>query len=138
MIAPASAGLRQVDEHVLTAPLMQNIPCAHSINAGCAARTQGSKDTFSVLAAASPVLGACARRALMGLLGVWNISYLDLNVRAVLPYSQALGRFPAHIQQLDMESNGKGVSIDGQPLPYSLSLSRSLSRSRALSRSLSL
>ena len=53
----------------------------------------------------------------MGLLGVWNISYLDLNVRAVLPYSQALGRFPAHIQQLDMESNGKGVSIDGQPLP---------------------
>ena len=54
----------------------------------------------------------------MGLLGVWNISYLDLNVRAVLPYSQALARFPAHIQQLDMESNGKGVSIDGQSLPY--------------------
>ena len=52
---------------------------------------------------------------LLGTLGVWNISFLDIAVRAVLPYSQALSRFPAHIQQVDMESNGKGVSAAGWP-----------------------
>ncbi len=46
---------------------------------------------------------------LMGLLGVWNINGLDLPTLAVLPYDGRLKRFPAYLQQLDMESNGKSV-----------------------------
>jgi glucose-6-phosphate isomerase len=53
--------------------------------------------------------------ALMGLLGVWNINFLDLPTLAVLPYVDRLGRFPAYLQQLDMESNGKSVRLDGSP-----------------------
>lgn len=71
------AGARDIDQHVISAPLAQNIPC------------------------------------LLGLLAVWNVSFLDIANRAVLPYSQALSRFPAHIQQVDMESNGKRVSSAG-------------------------
>jgi glucose-6-phosphate isomerase len=55
---------------------------------------------------------------LMGLLGVWNATFLGHASRALLPYSQALLRFPAHIQQVDMESNGKRVSISGETLPF--------------------
>ena len=55
--------------------------------------------------------------ALLALLGVWNRSYLGYPARALLPYCQALHRFPAHIQQVDMESNGKRVGLDGAPLP---------------------
>ncbi|KAJ1415987.1 glucose-6-phosphate isomerase [Ochromonadaceae sp. CCMP2298] len=55
---------------------------------------------------------------LLGLIGVWNSSFMGHNARAILPYAQALVRFAAHIQQVDMESNGKRVSIDGTPLPY--------------------
>ena len=55
---------------------------------------------------------------IMGLLGVWNSTFLGYACRAILPYSQALLRFPAHIQQLDMESNGKRVAMDGSSLPY--------------------
>jgi len=51
---------------------------------------------------------------IMGLLSVWNTSLLGHEGCAVLPYCQALVRFVAHIQQLDMESNGKGVQMDGQ------------------------
>ena len=51
--------------------------------------------------------------ALMGLLGVWNINFLRLPTLAVLPYDDRLARFAAYLQQLDMESNGKGVRIDG-------------------------
>jgi len=57
--------------------------------------------------------------ALMGLLGIWNINFLDLPTLAVLPYDGRLGRFPAYLQQLDMESNGKSVSLTGQPLGHS-------------------
>ena len=57
--------------------------------------------------------------ALMGLLGVWNINFLDLPTLAVLPYDGRLGRFPAYLQQLDMESNGKSVNLAGQPLGHS-------------------
>eukprot|EP00922_Rhytidocystis_sp_ex-Travisia-forbesii_P039048 GHVS01058145.1.p1 GENE.GHVS01058145.1~~GHVS01058145.1.p1 ORF type:complete len:569 (-),score=97.22 GHVS01058145.1:532-2238(-) len=53
---------------------------------------------------------------LMGLLSVWNSTYLDYSAVAVLPYCQALTRFAAHIQQLTMESNGKGVMLDGRAL----------------------
>lgn len=55
---------------------------------------------------------------LMGLIGVWNSTFLNHGVRAILPYSQALLRFPAHIQQVDMESNGKRVTLDGTELPF--------------------
>ena len=55
---------------------------------------------------------------LMGLLGVWNMSFLGYNTRATLPYAEALLKFPAHIQQLDMESNGKSVNKDGQVIDY--------------------
>jgi len=55
---------------------------------------------------------------LMGLLGVWNSSFLGYSSRALLPYCQALLRFPAHIQQVDMESNGKRVTTDGTVLPF--------------------
>ena len=53
--------------------------------------------------------------ALMGLLGVWNINMLQLPTLAVLPYDDRLARLPAYLQQLDMESNGKRVRIDGSP-----------------------
>ena len=50
---------------------------------------------------------------LMGLLNVWYTNFLDAQTHAVLPYSQLLHRFPAYLQQLTMESNGKGVRWDG-------------------------
>jgi glucose-6-phosphate isomerase len=53
---------------------------------------------------------------LMGLFGVWNASFLGYSTRALLPYAQALLRFAPHIQQVDMESNGKGVDIHGEAL----------------------
>ncbi len=52
------------------------------------------------------------------LIGVWERNALGFPSTAVLPYSQALSRFPAHLQQLDMESNGKQVNRFGQPLKY--------------------
>lgn len=55
---------------------------------------------------------------LMGLTSVWNSTFLGFSSRALLPYSQALLRFPAHIQQVDMESNGKRVSLDGSVIPF--------------------
>ena len=51
---------------------------------------------------------------LLGLLGVWYINFFGAESHAVLPYSQYLERFPAYLQQLDMESNGKSVTLDGQ------------------------
>jgi glucose-6-phosphate isomerase len=54
--------------------------------------------------------------ALMGLVGVWNIEFLRLPTLAVLPYDDRLARFPAYLQQLDMESNGKRVRADGSPV----------------------
>ncbi|WP_297552884.1 glucose-6-phosphate isomerase [uncultured Corynebacterium sp.] len=51
--------------------------------------------------------------ALMGLLGVWYTNFFGAQTHAVLPYSQDLGRFPAYLQQLTMESNGKSVLRDG-------------------------
>jgi len=55
---------------------------------------------------------------ILGLLGVWNSTFMGYETRALLPYSQALKRFPAHIQQVDMESNGKRVAMDGTVLPF--------------------
>ncbi|GAB4520497.1 MAG: glucose-6-phosphate isomerase [Roseibium sp.] len=53
---------------------------------------------------------------LMALIGVWNRDILGYSARAVLPYDQRLSRLPAYLQQLDMESNGKGVRMDGTPV----------------------
>jgi len=50
---------------------------------------------------------------LMALLGVWYANGLGFDTKAVLPYAEELGRFPAYLQQLDMESNGKSVRLDG-------------------------
>jgi glucose-6-phosphate isomerase len=53
---------------------------------------------------------------LMGLLAIWNNNFLGAATVAVLPYAQYLKRFPAYLQQLAMESNGKHVTIDGRPV----------------------
>jgi len=55
---------------------------------------------------------------LLALLGIWNHNFLGHETLAVLPYSQALLRFPAHLQQCDMESNGKSISRNGDLLDY--------------------
>jgi glucose-6-phosphate isomerase len=55
---------------------------------------------------------------LMGLLGVWNRTFLNLPTLAVLPYDQRLARLPAYLQQLEMESNGKSVSLEGQHVGF--------------------
>lgn len=53
---------------------------------------------------------------LLGALGVFHRNVLNYPTRAILPYDQRLSRFPAYLQQLDMESNGKSVTIDGKPV----------------------
>ena len=55
---------------------------------------------------------------LMGLVSIWNSTFLARSSVAVLPYCQALSKFPAHIQQVAMESLGKQVSADGDPLAF--------------------
>jgi glucose-6-phosphate isomerase len=55
---------------------------------------------------------------LMGVLGVWNRTFLNLPTLAVLPYDQRLARLPAYLQQLEMESNGKSVSLEGQHVDF--------------------
>jgi glucose-6-phosphate isomerase len=59
--------------------------------------------------------------ALMGLLSIWNTNFLGAHTVAVLPYEQYLKRFPAYLQQLTMESNGKRVTLDGQEVSYDTS-----------------
>jgi glucose-6-phosphate isomerase len=56
--------------------------------------------------------------ALMGLLGVWYNNFFGAETVAVLPYEQYLKRFPAYLQQLTMESNGKHVTLDGTQVDY--------------------
>jgi glucose-6-phosphate isomerase len=55
---------------------------------------------------------------LLGLIGVWNATFLDIRAHAVLPYDGRLKVFPAYLTQLEMESNGKSVSRAGTPLDY--------------------
>ena len=55
---------------------------------------------------------------LLALVGIWHNQICDYATRAVLPYDQRLTRLAAYFQQLEMESNGKGVSMDGADLPY--------------------
>lgn len=56
---------------------------------------------------------------LLALLGIWNSNFLQANTQAILPYSQDLQFFPAYLQQLEMESNGKSCTVDGQAVDYS-------------------
>jgi glucose-6-phosphate isomerase len=56
--------------------------------------------------------------ALMGLLAVWYGDFFGAQTVGVMPYSQYLKRFPAYLQQLQMESNGKHVTLDGRPVDY--------------------
>jgi glucose-6-phosphate isomerase len=55
---------------------------------------------------------------LLGLLGIWNNNFLGAQTVAVLPYEQYLKRFPAYLQQLTMESNGKNTTLDGTEVSY--------------------
>ena len=55
---------------------------------------------------------------ILGLVGVWNGNVLGHASKAVLPYAQELARFPAYLQQLDMESNGKSVALDGSRVDH--------------------
>ena len=55
---------------------------------------------------------------LMGLLAIWYNNFFGAQTVAVLPYEQYLKRFPAYLQQLTMESNGKHVTLEGNPLSY--------------------
>ena len=56
---------------------------------------------------------------LLGLISVWNSSFLNIRANAILPYAQGLVRFVAHIQQVDMESNGKRVDMNGDAVNFS-------------------
>src|SRR5712692_7750308 len=53
---------------------------------------------------------------LLGLIGIWYIDFFEAETQAILPYSQYLSRFTAYLQQLDMESDGKSVTLDGEPV----------------------
>ena len=55
---------------------------------------------------------------LSALLGIWNHNFLGYPTTAIIPYSQALSRFPAHLQQCDMESNGKRIDKQGNPVDF--------------------
>ena len=55
---------------------------------------------------------------LLGLIGVWNSTFLEINAHTVLPYDGRLKYFPSYLTQLEMESNGKSVTHDGQPVDY--------------------
>jgi glucose-6-phosphate isomerase len=55
---------------------------------------------------------------LSALLGIWNRNFLEHPTTAIIPYSHALSRFPAHLQQLDMESNGKRIDKEGKPVHF--------------------
>jgi glucose-6-phosphate isomerase len=58
---------------------------------------------------------------LLGLLAIWNTNFLGATTLAILPYEQYLKRFPAYLQQLTMESNGKHVTLDGARVDYQTS-----------------
>jgi glucose-6-phosphate isomerase len=58
---------------------------------------------------------------LMALIGVWNINFLGLQALSIAPYHQRMTRVPAYLQQLEMESNGKSVTRDGQRVDYTTS-----------------
>ncbi|AFJ02167.1 Glucose-6-phosphate isomerase [Methylophaga frappieri] len=56
--------------------------------------------------------------AIMGLLGIWYINFFNAQTHAIVPYDHSLARFPSHMQQLDMESNGKFINRQGARISY--------------------
>ena len=76
---------------------------------------QGAAEADKLAARDDPMKNAALLDALIG---VYERNVLGYPATAVLPYSQALSRFPAHLQQLDMESNGKSVNRRGEPVNY--------------------
>lgn len=58
---------------------------------------------------------------MLGLIGIWQINFFGVTSHAILPYDQYLHRFPAYLQQLEMESNGKRITRDGEAVDYSTS-----------------
>ena len=76
---------------------------------------QGAAEEDKLAADPDPMKNAAMLDALIG---VYERNILGYPATAVLPYSQALSRFPAHLQQLDMESNGKSVNRRGEPVNY--------------------
>ncbi len=58
---------------------------------------------------------------MLGLVGIWQINFFGATSQAILPYDQYLHRFPAYLQQLEMESNGKRITRDGEAINYSTS-----------------
>ena len=75
----------------------------------------GAAETDRISADAAPLENSAMLDALIG---VYERNVLGYGCTAVLPYSQALSRFPAHLQQADMESNGKSVNRFGEPVDY--------------------
>lgn len=55
---------------------------------------------------------------LLALVGIWNINFLNINAQAILPYDGRLKYFPAYLSQLEMESNGKSITSDGEAVDY--------------------
>jgi glucose-6-phosphate isomerase len=92
----------------LAQALVLGMPAFLELLAGAAEMDQHFKD--SPLAHNLPVT--------LGLLDVWYINFWAAKTRAVLVYDQSLQEFPAHLQQLEMESNGKAVTHRGEPVPY--------------------
>jgi glucose-6-phosphate isomerase len=84
------------------------------------------KENFAEFLAGAHVIDTHFREApirenipmLLGLIGFYNRNVLNYPSRAILPYDQRLSRFPAYLQQLDMESNGKSVTLDSEPVKY--------------------
>lgn len=56
---------------------------------------------------------------LLGLIGIWYINFFGAETQAILPYSQYMAELPAYLQQLDMESNGKSIDLEGNRVAYS-------------------
>ncbi len=83
-------------------------------------------DAFEALLAGAHAMDRHFREApfernmpvILGLLGVWHRNFLGAGNHAILPYDHGLRLLPAYLQQADMESNGKGVTRDGEPLTY--------------------
>lgn len=88
--------------------LMVGYPRFRELLDGAAAMDEHFRST--PLASNMPVL--------MALLGIWHRNFLGANSMAVIPYCERLGLLPAYLQQLDMESNGKSTSLDGDSVSY--------------------
>jgi len=83
-------------------------------------------DTFGAMLAGMHAMDEHFRSApletnmpvLLGVLGVWYTGFFEADTHCIAPYSEALAEFPAYLQQLEMESNGKGVGAEGAALDY--------------------